>query len=87
MNWLSGVDLGVFNTSLPTMAMVAWLAWHLNGKFHKIEKDLNNLVDHHELKDQTRHLENLERFTKLEVGQARMEHNGHYTHHDKKETS
>jgi len=52
--------------------MVAWLAWHLNGKFNKIENDLRNLVIQHENQDQQRHLENIERFNKLEIGQAKL---------------
>lgn len=78
MNWLNGVDLGIFNSSLPTLALVAYVAYQINGKFNKIKSDLENLLDSHEIKDQTRHLENLSRFTHIEVGQARMENNGKY---------
>lgn len=83
-SWLQGIDLTLFNTSLPTMAMVAWLAWHLNSKFHKIENDLKTLVATHENQDQQRHLENLERFSDLSVGQARLGLlNGHHAPQEK----
>lgn len=72
-NWLSGVDLGVFNTSLPTMALVAYVAYQINGKFNKIEKDLKEMLD-------LRHFQNLERFAKIEVSLARLGlHNGIYS--------
>lgn len=72
MNWFANIDLSSLQTSLPTLGMVAWLAWHLNGKFFKIENDLKNLVATHELKDQLRHVENIERFAELTIGQARL---------------
>lgn len=71
-NFLNGVDLGLFNTSLPTMAMVAWLAWHLNSKFAKIDRDVQRLLDDHEDKDQLRHEANLIRFEKISVALARL---------------
>lgn len=72
MNWLQGLDLGLFNTSLPTMAMVGWLAWHLNGKFNKIDLDVKKLLDTHEDKDQFRHEANLLRFERISVALARL---------------
>lgn len=72
MNWLDHVDLNLFNTSLPTMAMVGWLAWHLNGKFSKIDNDVQKLLDSHEDKDQLRHEANLVRFEKISVALARL---------------
>jgi hypothetical protein len=68
------------------MAMVAWLAWHLNSKFTGIKLDLLHLLKDHEVQDQTRHLENLERFTNLAVGQARLGLlNGYHRPHGEEE--
>lgn len=54
------------------MVMVGWLAWHLNGKFNKIDKDVKTLLDTHEDKDQLRHEANLLRFERISVALARL---------------
>mgnify|MGYP001609687870 CR=1 FL=1 len=57
---------------LVSLGSVAGLGWWLRGEFRKVEKGQGAILDAHEAKDQERHEENLERFTQLKIGLARL---------------
>ncbi len=51
-------------------AAVAGLGWWLSGRFRKIETAQRMQLAAHELKDQERHDENIDRFRSIEVDGA-----------------
>lgn len=66
-------------------AAVACLGWWLSGKFRTVETAYRDSLDEHELKDQTRHEENLKRFevtaeriSSIDVKLARMGNGGRF---------
>jgi len=63
---------------------VAALGWWLSGRFRAIEKAYTAALATHEVQDQTRHEENLDRFSEINVRLARMG-NGSYeqAHHSR----
>lgn len=52
-------------------------AWWLSDKFKDMTDTVNNWMDSHEEKDQHRHEDNLERFTKIETKLDIVLKNGH----------
>jgi hypothetical protein len=48
-------------------ATVVCLGWWLRGKFQDVKDDARNNLSEHELKDQGRHEENIQRFARLET--------------------
>jgi hypothetical protein len=48
-------------------AAVACLGWWLSGKFQDVKDDARKNLTEHEIKDQCRHEENIQRFTRLET--------------------
>jgi hypothetical protein len=82
MNW--NFDPTTLERIVPVLIAVFTLGWWLKGQFSLIRRELHESLDKHELLDQTRHLENLNRFTRLEVGQARLGlMNGYHAPKDK----
>ena len=51
---------------------IGGLGWWLSGRFRRIEVSNATMLDTHETKDQERHEENLERFSKISVALARL---------------
>jgi hypothetical protein len=55
-------------------ASVFGLGWWLSGKFRAVEEAARNQLSSHEARDQERHEENLERFSKISVALAGRGH-------------
>jgi hypothetical protein len=62
-------------------AAVACLGWWLSGKFQEVKDDAQAMLKSHELRDNKRHEDNLNRFNAIEVQLAgltgRASDNGH----------
>jgi hypothetical protein len=59
-------------TLLSSYAAVATLGWWLSGRFRSVEEHNQATMKNHEILDQTRHEENLNRFSDINVKLARL---------------
>ncbi len=57
-------------------AAVACLGWWLSGKFRGLERSYTQALALHENEDERRHVDNLERFARIDVRLARMQNGG-----------
>jgi hypothetical protein len=75
-------DFGAFvSVTLPILGAVATLTWWLSAQFQKVKDEATRAMHAHELVDEKRHEDNLERFSKLSSAVAGLSKpNGPYTY-------
>ena len=61
-----------FAIAVGSPGAVGCLGWWLSGRFRAIEVAYKDSLDAHEVKDQSRHEENLDRFNKINIALTRM---------------
>jgi hypothetical protein len=69
------------STLMITIIGAVWTGtWQLSREMQSVRRDNDVAMDRHETKDQSRHEENLQRFSKINISLAKLNGVGHAEH-------